>query len=80
MVRWPGVIKAGRVITKTAALLDFIPTFAAANGEPDLVEKVKAGHTIGGKAFKVHLDGMNRPPFLKGKTQEPPRRLPLLER
>ncbi len=73
VVRWPGVVAPGRVITETAALLDFIPTFAAANGEPDLVEKVKQGHEIAGKTFKVHLDGVNLLPFLKGETKEPPR-------
>ena len=35
------------------------PTFAAANGEPALVEKVKKGYKIGDKTFKVHLDGVN---------------------
>ncbi len=73
VVRWPGVVAPGRVITETAALLDFIPTFAAANGEPDLVEKVKKGHKIAGKTFKVHLDGVNLLPFLKGETKESPR-------
>jgi len=73
VMRWPEVIAAGRVVTETAALLDFIPTFAAANGETDLVEKVKAGHQIGDKTYKVHLDGVNLLPFLKGETKEPPR-------
>ena len=52
---------------------DFIPTFAAANGEPDLVEKVKKGYAIGGKTFKVHLDGFNLLPFLSGKEEKSPR-------
>jgi arylsulfatase len=41
VMRWPGVIKPGQVINGQASLQDFIPTFAAAAGEPDLVEKVK---------------------------------------
>ena len=73
VIRWPGVIQPGRVINEVAALLDFIPTFAAANGEPDLVEKVKAGHQIGDKTFKVHLDGVNLLPFLSDKEKEGPR-------
>jgi len=72
-MRWPGVIEPGRVINEVAALLDFIPTFAAANGEPDLVEKVKKGHKIGDKTYKVHLDGANLLPFLSGDVEKSPR-------
>ena len=41
VMRWPGVIEPGWVINDIASLQDFIPTFAAAAGEPDLVAKVK---------------------------------------
>src|SRR5215475_8753690 len=73
VMRWPGVIEPGRVINDICSLQDFIPTFAAANGEPDLVEKVKKGYKIGGKTFKVHLDGYNLMPFLAGKADKSPR-------
>ena len=71
--RWPGVIKPGQIINEMASLQDFIPTFAAANGEPDLVEKVKKGYKIGDTTFKVHLDGVNLLPFLSGKVDKSPR-------
>jgi len=74
VMRWPGVIEPGRVINDVCSLQDFIPTFAAANGEPDLVEKVKKGHKVGDKTFKVHLDGYNLMPFLAGKEKESPRK------
>jgi len=73
VMRWPGVIKPGRLINDICSLQDFIPTFAAANGEPDLVDKVKAGYEIGGKTYKVHLDGFNLKPFLAGEEKESPR-------
>jgi len=73
LIRWPGVIKPGIIVNDICAHEDFIPTFAAAAGEPDLVAKVLQGHTLNGKNFKVHLDGMNLLPFLKGDTKEPPR-------
>ena len=73
VMRWPGVIEPGRVINDIGSLQDFIPTFAAANGEPDLVEKVKKGYEIGDKTFKVHLDGFNLMPFLSGKEDKSPR-------
>ena len=71
--RWPGVIQPGQVINDICSLQDFIPTFAAAAGEPDLVEKVKKGYQIGEKTFKVHLDGVNLLPFLSGEEDECPR-------
>jgi arylsulfatase len=74
VMRWPGVIEPGRVINDICSLQDFIPTFAAAAGEPDLVEKVKKGYKIGETTFKVHLDGANLMPFLSGKEKECPRK------
>ena len=73
VMRWPGVIEPGRMINDQASLQDFIPTFAAAAGEPELVEKVKKGYKIGDKTFKVHLDGFNLLPFLKGDEKKSPR-------
>jgi arylsulfatase len=73
VMRWPGVIKAGTVINDVGAHEDFIPTFAAAAGEPDLVEKVRKGHALNGKNFKVHLDGVNLVPFLKREVAKSPR-------
>ena len=73
VMRWPGVIKPGRVINDICSLQDMIPTFVAAAGEPDLVEKVKKGYTIEGKTYKVHLDGFNLLPFLKGDVEKCPR-------
>jgi arylsulfatase len=73
-IRWPGVIQPGTVVNDICAHEDLIPTFAAAAGEPDLVEKVKQGYTAGGKNFKVHLDGYNLIPLFKGTAKEPPRK------
>jgi arylsulfatase len=73
LMRWPGVIKPGTLVNDICAHEDFIPTFAAAAGEPDLVARVKEGHTLNGKTFKVHLDGENLLPFLKGDVKTSPR-------
>ena len=73
VMRWPGVIEPGRIINDMCSLQDFIPTFAAAAGEPDLVEKVKKGYKIGSRTFKAHLDGFNLIPFLSGKEPKSPR-------
>ncbi|MET4091161.1 arylsulfatase [Bradyrhizobium sp. S3.5.5] len=74
LMRWPGVIQPGTIINDICAHEDFIPTFAAANGDPDLVEKVKKGSMLNGKTFKVYLDGFNLMPFLKGDVKESPRK------
>jgi len=73
LIRWPGVIKPGTIVNDVCAHEDFIPTFAAAAGDPDLVEKVVKGTTLNGKQFKVHLDGSNLMPFFKGDAKESPR-------
>ena len=73
LIRWPGVIKSGTIVNDVCAHEDFIPTFAAAAGEPDLVEKVKSGQTLNGRNFKVHLDGVNLLPFFKGNAPASPR-------
>ncbi|MEN5206554.1 arylsulfatase [Stenotrophomonas terrae] len=72
--KWPGVIEPGRVVNDIASLQDFIPTFAAANDDPDLVQNLKKGHALGAQTFKVHLDGENLLPFLHGKDAESPRK------
>ena len=47
MVRWPGKIAAGVVSNEIVQHHDWLPTFLAAAGEPDIVEKLKAGHEAG---------------------------------
>ena len=71
VMRWPGVIKPGEVINDMGSLTDFLPTFAAAAGEPDIVAKLKKGHQLGDTTFKVHIDGFNLQPFLSGEEKCP---------
>jgi arylsulfatase A-like enzyme len=73
MVRWPGKIKAGTVSNQMISHMDWLPTFVAAAGEPDVKEKLLIGHQAAGKTFKVHLDGYNQLPFLTGEINKSPR-------
>src|SRR5262245_716256 len=73
-IRWPGVIKPGTVYNEFFSHEDFLPTFAAAAGEPEIVAKCLKGHQAGSKTFNVHLDGYNLLPFFKGVAKESPRR------
>ena len=74
MVRWPGVIEPGTISNEIISQLDWLPTFMAAVGEPDIKEKLKSGHRAGDKTFRVHLDGYNFLPYFRGETDEGPRR------
>ena len=74
-IRWPGVIKPGTVSNEIFSHQDMLPTLAAAAGDPDVVEKLKkGGYKSGNKTFKVHIDGYNLLPFLKGEVKENPRK------
>jgi arylsulfatase A-like enzyme len=54
---------------------DWLPTFLAAAGEPDIVDRLKQGHEVGGKTFRVHIDGFNLLPYLTGAVDKSPRQL-----
>lgn len=73
LIRWPGVIKPGTVFNQFFAHEDFIPTFAAAGGNPDIVAQCMKTCKLGSKSFHVHLDGYNLMPFFKGDVKESPR-------
>ena len=73
LIRWPGKIPAGVVSNEIVQHHDWLPTFLAAAGEPDIVEKLKAGHEVGDKTFKVHIDGYNLLPYLTGEADKSPR-------
>jgi len=74
LVRWPGKIPAVVVSNEIVHHHDWLPTFLAMAGEPDIVEKCKKGHQASGKTFKVHLDGYNLLPYLTGKEEKSPRK------
>jgi arylsulfatase len=73
MVRWPGKIPAGYISNEIIAHQDWLPTFLAAAGEPDINEKLKAGHQAGDKHFKLHIDGYNFLPYLTVEGEKAPR-------
>jgi arylsulfatase A-like enzyme len=74
LLRWPGVIKPGTVSNEICAHEDMLPTLLAAAGVPDVKEQLLKGYQVGNKTFKVHLDGYNLVPFLKGEVKESPRK------
>jgi arylsulfatase len=75
MVRWPGNIEAGSISNEIMHHMDWLPTYLAVAGNPDIKEQLKAGGVQAiGREYKVHLDGYNFLPYLTGETEETPRR------
>ena len=73
VIKWPGVIKPGTVINDIGSHEDMLPTLLAAAGEPNVKEELLKGKKIGKMKYKVHLDGYNLLPALKGETDKWPR-------
>src|SRR6476646_5428203 len=74
LMRWPGKIPAGVVVNDIVQHHDWLPTFLAVAGEPNIVEKLKKGYKVGDKTFKVHVDGYNLLPFLTKEGVRSPRK------
>jgi arylsulfatase len=74
ILRWPGVIKPGTVNSEVCAHEDMLPTILAAAGDPNIAEKCLKGHKAADATYKVHLDGYNLLPALKGEAKEWPRK------
>ncbi len=70
MVRWPGKIKPGQISRQMFSGLDWFPTLLAAAGDADIKDRLLTGTDIGGKNYKVHLDGYNQLPYLTGATDK----------
>ena len=73
LIRWPGKIEAGTVSNEIVSHHDWLPTLLAAAGDDGIAEKLKSGHRIGDKTYKVHVDGYNILPYLTGKEEKSPR-------
>jgi arylsulfatase A-like enzyme len=73
LIRWPGIIKSGTVINGMGAHEDMMPTLLAAAGDTTVKDDLLKGKTIGDTTYKVHLDGYNLLPFLKGEVAKSPR-------
>ena len=74
LLRWPGHIKPGSVSNDIVSGLDWLPTFMAVVGDPNITDKLLKGYNVGGKTFKVHLDGYNQLPYLTGQQDHSARK------
>lgn len=72
-IRWPGRFPAGKNLNGIVAHEDWLPTFAAAAGAPDIKDKLLAGVDLNGRTYKNYIDGYNMLDYLEGKTKDSPR-------
>jgi arylsulfatase len=71
VIRWPGAIKPGTVINDVASHEDMLPTLLAATGDTTVIADLKVGRKVGDRTYKVHIDGYDLLPALKGASAWP---------
>ena len=67
ILRWPGHVPADSVQNGIFSGLDWLPTFVAAAGNPNITQELLAGKKIGDRTYKNHLDGYNQMDAITGK-------------
>jgi len=67
IIRWPGHVKPGSVENGIFSGLDWLPTLAAAAGNPNITQQLLTGVKLGDRTYKNHLDGYNQLALLEGK-------------
>ncbi|MBL8860760.1 MAG: arylsulfatase [Planctomycetes bacterium] len=73
LIRWPGVIAPGTIVNHIGSHEDLLPTFVAAAGDVTVKQDLLKGRTIGGRSYKVHLDGYDLSSALAGQGEWPRR-------
>ncbi|PLT98184.1 arylsulfatase [Sinorhizobium medicae] len=72
-VRWPARFPAGKTLNGIVAHEDWLPTFGAIAGAPDVKEKLLEGVELNGRRYRNYIDGYNQLEYLEGKTDQSPR-------
>jgi arylsulfatase len=73
-VKWPGRVPAGTTLNGIVSHEDWLPTFAAIAGAPDIKERLlKGGVSLNGRTYKNHIDGYNQLDYITGKAKNSPR-------
>jgi len=67
ILRWPGHVPADSVQNGIFSGLDWLPTFVAAAGNPNITAELLTGKQIGDRIYKNHLDGYNQMDAITGK-------------
>ena len=72
-IRWPGHFPANVTLNGIVGHEDWLPTFAAIGGNPNIKDQLAKGTTINGRSYKNYIDGMDMMDYLTGKVEESPR-------
>jgi arylsulfatase A-like enzyme len=71
MMRWPGVIKPGTIVNDIGSHEDMLPTLVSAAGNPTAKQDLLKGAKVGGRDYRVHIDGYDLGPALKSGAEWP---------
>ena len=63
-VRWPAKFPAGATVNGIVSHEDWLPTFAAVAGAPDIKEKLREGVELNGRTYRNYIDGHNLVDYL----------------
>jgi hypothetical protein len=74
MVRWPDHIKPGSISNEIFSGHDWFPTLLAVAGDTEVKERLLSGWQVGGRTYKVHLDGYNQLPYLTVQQEKSDRK------
>jgi arylsulfatase len=72
-VRWPGHFPAGQTLNGIISHEDWLPTLAAAAGDPNIKEKLQKGVELDGRKYRNYVDGYNMMDYFSGKAKASPR-------
>jgi arylsulfatase len=73
-IRWTGQFPAGVTLNGIVSHEDWLPTFAAIAGAPDIKEQLLAGVELNGRSYKNYIDGYNQLDYLRGTVKDSPRK------
>jgi len=71
LIKWPGTIKPGAVVNDICAHEDMLLTLVSAAGNTTAKEDLLKGCEVNGTKYKVHLDGYDLGPALRGEEAWP---------
>lgn len=72
-IKWTGKFPAGTTLNGIVSHEDWLPTFAAIAGAPDIKEQLLSGVEINGRSYRNYIDGYNQLDYLTGATNASPR-------
>jgi arylsulfatase len=72
-VRWPGRFPAGTTLNGIVSHEDWLPTFAAIGGDPNIKDRLKKGVSLNGRNYRNHPDGYDMTAYLSGQAKASPR-------